>query len=157
MKSTHVTYGTTSGNILKCPFNGHFTIPRGHRRGFVIGSKVKMMLVGHSMLKDIQITFILHTFIPFRTYFFWRSLSKYSTFSEIRWFQSSVSNGLVYSEAFLSLFLLKVYSLRLDQSLYLVLLAKKTVTTNVLNSTFKITEVQQQQKLTWISTHFNSF
>ncbi len=148
MKSTHVTSGTTSGNILKCPFNGHFTIPWGYRRGFVIGRKVKqMMLVGHSMLKDIPITF-MHTFIPFRTYFFWRSLSKYSTFSEIRWFQSSVSNGLVYSEAFLSLFLLKVYSLRLDQSLYLVLLAKKTVTTNVLNSTFKITEVQQQQKLT---------
>jgi len=28
------------GEILKCAFNGHFTIPWGHGRGFVNGSEV---------------------------------------------------------------------------------------------------------------------
>jgi len=49
------------GKILKCAFDGHFTIPLGHRRGFMNGHEIGHMTETTSEL--LHLNFIHNTHI----------------------------------------------------------------------------------------------
>ncbi len=99
---------TTSAWILKCSFNGHFTIPWGHRRRFMNDSDTtQLTLVGHMIVtKWLKQNVQFHSFYTHSYYINGHKVSSNSnvvSIQTVRYFGRTAIYSMLYFNLFICL------------------------------------------------------